>query len=145
MSKAILERAGRYLIVIKFIKADFDPLNESICNMITEECPNLHLVEIGKQRLDMQLLPTLKIIFSKIKKFEVHTMFSVQDENLEELFKLNKRLEHLSIRFHSTIKGTFLNSLPHDTLKELIIINSYVAIDKIHEVSMYFIIIKIDL
>ena len=101
---------------------EYGQWDEEILDLVLKECPNLQEVEIGYQYLTKKSIEALKPVFDKIRKLQCSILKDdVDDEDLKNLFLKNEILEHLTIMTNRIVKGTFLDSLPRETMKELVV------------------------
>lgn len=145
MFENLLKICGRFLKELDFssdfIPGDDNRLNERTVSSILKLCPNLQSIDIGNLCFQEEIpIETIKPIFSKVKKFHCTIgidEYVVSDDDLKNLFLLNEKLESLEISCYESMSGNFLEGLPRETLRELIINSSNcIHIDTICRVSI---------
>ena len=131
----LLKRCARFVSNLVF---DQDR-DIKILSMVFKKCSNLEEIDLDtlvfcyKEHIEI-----IKPIFEKIKKFKwiIH-LNDIDDEDLKSLFSLNKKLESLEINPNDSVNGAFLDTLPKETVKELIFeFASPIAFNKICHVRI---------
>ena len=135
--ESVLKRCGRFLKNLDF---DNCKVNKNIVDLIRRECPNLKNIDFDDcyQIYKKNDIEDIKPIFNKVKKFNAEFQCKVTDKDLKNLFSTNDKLEYLNLNFcRKVYTSTFLDALPYETLKELIIY-SYIPLNRIFQVSITF-------
>ena len=104
---------------------------------VIQKCPNLQNLEVGDQHVTKSTFRNMKIIVKKLKTlrcFLIRETKQVYEQDLIDLLIEGNKLEHFSI-WTRNFDGTFLNFLPRDTLKELILqLAPCIPLEKIEQV-----------
>ena len=136
--ESLLEKCGRFLT--HFVFYDYE-VNEHSIYLVTSECPNLQVIDIMKHQLllNAEDLQIVKLIFDKVRIFHCF-IENVKDQDLKDLFSKNHKLEYLKIYLAGRINPNclFLNALPCETMRVLIIDSQDVPFHRICEVSHVF-------
>ena len=134
--KRVLKRCGRFLTHLVF---ETCKVNNDIVNLVRRECPNLQDIDFSNDSItNKNYIQDIKSIFDKAKKCIFAFDFKVTDEDLKTLFSLNDKLEYLDIYFiEDSHSFTFLNELPHETIRELIIFSD-ISLNRIIQVSLMY-------
>ena len=119
--ESVIKICGRFLTHIDLSKF----LNQGVLNLIKTECPNVQNIDFNdcyywvNKKNDIE---DIKPIFNKVRKFKANFRFRVTDEDLKIFFSMNDKLEYLNLCLDRDLSTfTFLDALPHKTLRELII------------------------
>ena len=123
MFQSLLKKCGRFLSKLVVNRAEGDNVDNEILHTIRRECPNIQEIDIGLHEIrGKNDIETIKPIFSKLKKFYLSIdKRDIFDEDLIELFKLNKNIEVLDLFLNKRLTIDILYALPCETIRELLL------------------------
>ena len=127
MCKSVFENAlkkfGGYLEQIDLEGFEGD---DNTMNIVATECPNLRVIDLGSNELTKASIEALKPNFNKVETFRFSIAEEDIDEDLKNLFLLNKKLKAVEIKSllfdglynltYSKISGSVMQALPQESL-----------------------------
>ena len=135
MFEGVLKRCGRFLT---HLVLDTLEVYSDIVNLVRRECPRLQDIDIIN-RQSFHNVEILKSIFNKVQKFSCIIVYQDAEGTLKDLLSTNNKLEHLELYFPIEIFSfNFLEVLPQETIKELIIESLNISFNRICRVSLNF-------
>ena len=144
--ESILNRCGQFLKQICFYRDDFCAMDAPTMDMIAKKCPKAY-IDIDIQFFYKETVKILQPVSSIIRRLYCKLRREeINDKVLKGLFSKTKNLEILDLCVHDgNVIGTFLNSLPRGTIKELLLFEGMVAmpLDRIFRVSISFLLVSI--
>ena len=114
-------------------------VDEEFIDMIKKYCPNIQYIDIkDSYTFNKITIDRVKPIFNLLRTFNC-SLSGMTNEDSKYLFSLNKKLEYLVIDCDKYSTGRFLDVLPGETLRELILsvkTSISISFDKICNVSI---------
>ncbi|XP_072754934.1 putative RNA-binding protein EEED8.10 isoform X1 [Anoplolepis gracilipes] len=117
--RKILLKCGKYLTEINLSDTS-NFLRQSTLTIIGKLCPNLTSIDVTALTICASGISTLASNCKNITKFKLGPSTYSCDNELKNLFKLNKNLEHLAIS-KNNIAGKSLLCLPSQTMHTIIL------------------------